>query len=204
MRIVGSELPPSLEASADRCSRPVLRRPCEGGFRGKNRLQAGSYIAHRKIDGLTGKIAPILHNHGFVVTDGGEAACPQDAWAYWDNVRHHRHIIPQDSLGPDSLRADFLSHRASELHQRIFRQRRTYSMASEARVGNLETMPRTTGWLKIAGLLALSVCGWPVPANAAQDAFAPPRSRYEWDVASGVLWRVGGGATPLWYTCLLY
>ena len=75
-------------------------------------------------------------------------------------------------------------------------------MASEARVGNLETMSRTTGWLKIASWLALSGCGWPVPANAAQDAFTPPRSRYEWDVASGVLWRVGGGATPLSYTVL--
>ena len=34
---------------------------------------------------------------------------------------------------------------------------------------------------------------------AAADS-APPATRYDWDVSSGVLWKVGGGATPLSYT----
>ena len=40
------------EATVDRCSRPVLRRPGRGGFRSENRLQAG--FLHRPPDGIVG------------------------------------------------------------------------------------------------------------------------------------------------------
>jgi len=61
-------------------------------------------------------------------------------------------------------------------------------------------MHHTEGWWKITGWLALGVWLGPIPAGAVQDAPSVPRSRYEWDVSSGVFWKVGGGATPLSYT----
>jgi len=80
-------------------SRPVLRRLCEGGFRGKNRLsldklvtlrhlsngQADSSIPHRKIDGLTGKIAPILHNHGLADCSRVLPQSGNDSGARWES-----------------------------------------------------------------------------------------------------------------------
>jgi hypothetical protein len=44
--------------------------------------------------------------------------------------------------------------------------------------------------------------GWAaVPATRAAEkaAVSPEAPRYEWDYASGVLWKIGGGATPLTY-----
>ena len=47
--------------------------------------------------------------------------------------------------------------------------------------------------------LALAGCAQGAEASAAE---APAEPRYEWEVMSGVLWKVGGEATPLNYVVL--
>ena len=56
-----SELPPSLEATADRCSRPVLRRPGEGGCRGE--VSPASRLLHRPPDGVLVQGRGSLNSH---------------------------------------------------------------------------------------------------------------------------------------------
>ena len=58
-------------------------------------------------------------------------------------------------------------------------------------------MRRSGCWLRIAGVLGLG--GWIFGALAAAEVTGPKPLRYDWDVSSGVLWKVGGGATPLSY-----
>jgi lipid A 3-O-deacylase len=60
---------------------------------------------------------------------------------------------------------------------------------------------RSPAWFRPAALLALCGC---LRSLAAADSVEIPVSslevlRYEWEVSSGVLWSVGGGATPLDY-----
>jgi lipid A 3-O-deacylase len=58
-------------------------------------------------------------------------------------------------------------------------------------------MRRSGCWLKIAGGLGLG--GWMLGTLVASEVPAPKPLRYDWEISSGVLWKVGGGATPLTY-----
>lgn len=60
--------------------------------------------------------------------------------------------------------------------------------------------PRCTGLLvRIAMLLTLGSCVQAATTPAPTIADEP---KYEWEAMTGVLWKIGGGATPLSYTIL--
>lgn len=65
-------------------------------------------------------------------------------------------------------------------------------------------MPRTVPGLALLGLalLAGSALRAAPVAGGPFAAMPPPPARWEIDYTSGVLWKVGGGATPLSYTLL--
>lgn len=86
-----------------------------------------------------------------------------------------------------------------ECRRKVFSGKGEVSMASENAVSTLPRMSRTPAGSKWAVGLILGSLWLTAPAPA-QTTLPPPATRWEIDFTTGVLWKVGGSATPLSYT----
>src|SRR5688500_1458863 len=57
-------------------------------------------------------------------------------------------------------------------------------------------------WMKVVRIFFIFIPALVFAAEGVEPKEKVTEPRYEWEVMTGVLWKVGGGATPLTYTVL--